>query len=341
MRKRIVIFVIAAMLGFNIYVYGDAEDDGATTSYGEVISQGSVSSAALSGNEIEFTIADSEEICFNETISGSNESISTDNLEVDWLEEDQNRDFSGIENETVTENEVYQDDFDEDGESGSNKLVIDETVSDNDMGDTISENTSEMHSKAEQEAIYRVEIPTSTQIYIDPENLREKGQIFSEKYKIKNYSNRDIMIVIKNIDVSYEFSENSYELLKDTVNEKYFEKEKMRINMVWDNEDQNIQKSLKVIDKDNADEYVIYLEAAKYNEDNEFVKFNNGSKGTFYFTGSLNSSVQWEEKGLSINFRYEVVDAKNVLTKNEFSEIAEDMTISEEERNVNQEAIIK
>ncbi len=67
--------------------------------------------------------------------------------------------------------------------------------------------------------------------------------------------------------------------------------------MVWENDGDKSEKILNVIEG-VADEDVLILKAAEYDENGEIHLFEESSRGRFYFTGTLNTNanIVWQEK---------------------------------------------
>lgn len=363
MYKRISFFVVMAVLGSSICVYGNTERD-------IYINAEKYQETILSGNTIsqETMILSSDEMDIMDENDGwiiSDDAVLSDTLQTVWSNEE-NNEQEIVEGESISLNEVIlEDDISGNIERGFLENIVSDNnmeddifgniergflesiISDNNIEDRDTENIVETDLKVEEEdksefeEISRVEIPASTRVYMDPEDFSGKGQIFSESYEIKNYGNRDIAIKIKNINVFYKNGKDAYELSENKVDDEYSGTKKLNINMVWENE--NVKKSLNIVDDENLDEYVIYLKAAKYDKDNKFIKLNKSSKGSFYFTGSLNSNsnIQWEDEELSLNFGYEIVNAEKESNKEAIAEFVENSAVLDEEKDVNQEAVIE
>lgn len=226
-----------------------------------------------------------------------------------------------------------------------------EMLSSNDMGVGTVEETDEIVSEnraedPEKEAIIKVSIPERVHAVLDPDNLHRKGGIYSDEYKIVNYGNRDVAIKIKKIDVLYKLQKNLY-LFSENPNEDYDSNiKRMDINIVWKNEKEDTEKVMKVIDG-QIDEYVLYLKASEYDEDNKYVKTNEGSAGSFYFCGNLNQDpdIQWSDGEISLSVKYEVQDAENMANqevekdgiKNENAFVNEDIPVEEDNINIENE----
>lgn len=179
-----------------------------------------------------------------------------------------------------------------------------------------------------EDGTYNVSFPANVQAYLDPGNLSGKGQIFSDPYVIENYGSEDVSIKIKNIAVNYWSDEYEYEFSEETVTDQDSDIKKLNINMIWENESENEKKVLNILESE-PNEYVLHLRAAEYDNHGEFVKLNEGGRGAFYFTGTLNSNpnLVWEDGEITLSFDYEITsdELKNELDK--LSEVEE--TISE------------
>lgn len=160
----------------------------------------------------------------------------------------------------------------------------------------------------DRDYIYNVSFPTDSKAYLDPENLSGKGQIFSDEFKIENYGNIDIAIKIKNIGVNYRTTEDLYEFSEDKIIDKRSHVKKLNVDMIWKNKKENTEKLLHVVEG-TPDEYVLSLKASEYDENGCFVGVDEGSVGSFYFTGTLSSNpeIDWKNGEISVSFGYEIV----------------------------------
>ncbi len=196
------------------------------------------------------------------------------------------------------------------------------------------EDVSEEDLKTEEEAhelscIYNVSFPTDSRVYLDPDNLSGRGQIFSDEFKVENYGNTDVTIKIKNIEVYYRSTEKVYELSGEEVTDGHPYVKKLNVDIVWKNEEENTEKVLNVIEG-ISDENVLDLKASKYDEDGNFIELNKGSTGLFYFTGSMNanSALEWNNGDMIVSFDYEIVEAEEEQeTQIYINDDEEDITI--------------
>ena len=186
-----------------------------------------------------------------------------------------------------------------------------------------------------------VSFPTRTMAYLDPGNLSGEGQIFSEQYIVENYGNTDVVVRINNIKIESYSPESIYEFSHDEIIDNQTEEKKLNVNMVWENDGDKSEKILNVIEG-VADEDVLILKAAEYDENGEFISLRESSRGRFYFTGTLNTNanIVWQEKDFSVRFNYELVYAQGEEDTNieiEDEKESEDLTerdtdIEDEER---------
>ena len=193
----------------------------------------------------------------------------------------------------------------------------------------------------ENHNIYSVSFPTRTMAYLDPGNLSGEGQIFSEQYIVENYGNTDVVVRINNIKIESYSPESIYEFSHDEIIDNQTEEKKLNVNMVWENDGDKSEKILNVIEG-VADEDVLRLKAAEYDENGEFISLRESSRGRFYFTGTLNTNanIVWQEKDFSVRFNYELVYAQGEEDTNieiEDEKESEDLTerdtdIEDEER---------
>lgn len=210
------------------------------------------------------------------------------------------------------------------GENGLEKIVEEITSKDSEKS-------------KENGCIYNVSFPTNSRAYLDPENLSGKGQIFSDEFKVENYGNTDVTIKIKSIEVYYRLREELYELSEgEVMNDNSYIK-KLNVDVVWKNK--NAENVLNVVEG-TTDEEVLFLESAEFDENGSFVGIREGSIGSFYFTGTLNSNPElvWEDGEITLSFDYEIVNAEEEETEKR-EENQEEKQISGE--NVNQEKEIK
>ncbi|MEZ3495240.1 MAG: hypothetical protein K1W38_23845, partial [Lachnospiraceae bacterium] len=132
-----------------------------------------------------------------------------------------------------------------------------------------------------------------------------------------------------------------YEFSHDEIIDNQTEEKKLNVNMVWENDGDKSEKILNVIEG-VADEDVLILKAAEYDENGEFISLRESSRGRFYFTGTLNTNanIVWQEKDFSVRFNYELVYAQGEEDTNieiEDEKESEDLTerdtdIEDEER---------
>ena len=163
-----------------------------------------------------------------------------------------------------------------------------------------------------EDDIYNVSFPTVSRAYLDPDNLSGRGQIFSDEFKVENYGNTNVAIKIKNIEVSFSQKKEMYELSETEITDETPSIKKINVDVVWKNAKEKTETILNVVEG-RADEYVLFLDASKYDEDGNFVRLEEGSNGYFYFTGTLNSNpdLVWKDGEMSVSFEYEMVRTKN------------------------------
>ena len=251
---------------------------------------------------IEGTVSNDGIVVTDENLDNVAEELVSGNERIDFSDEDKINEIVNISSDNlidVSSNEIVS-------ENG-----VEDVLSENKV-DSLSENGLET-IPSKTDIITKVKLPTSTHVYLNPENLLGKGEIFSDDYRVSNCSNHDILIKIKNIRSSQKTGRDIYRLSEDTPNDIYAEKVKVNLDMVW--KSKYTEKTLEVTERD-ADEAVIYLEAAQYNNEGEFLKVKDGSEGIFYFTGTLdgNLNVPWENSGAMLNFEYEIVDDENEIS---------------------------
>lgn len=208
-------------------------------------------------------------------------------------------------NEQVNTNEQESEDIDL------------ESVSTNEL---IKEGATEDKQGLNEKTILKVEMPAKVQAYFDPQNLSGKGEVYSEKYKVVNYGNRDIVIKIKKINTSYGSDPISYEFSQEPVQNNSSEKKEVNINMIWDNAKETQQRILNIAEG-RIEEYVIYLKAAKYDKNGNFIKLDKDSVGMFYFTGTVNSNpdIEWQDGEIALNLSYQIENVEKNMV-NEFAE---------------------
>lgn len=195
------------------------------------------------------------------------------------------------------------------------------------------------HETARDDCIYNVSFPTNPKAYLDPGNLSGKGQVFSNDFMVENYGNTDIAVKIKNIEVYYRSTENVYELSKEDATDAEPYVKKINVDIVWRNEIENTEKVLAVIEG-HADEYVLFLKAAEYDNAGQFVRLDDGSTGLFYFTGTMSSNPEliWEDGEITVSFDYEIEKMENEeserLDEQEETMLQEDREIPKEQGNL-------
>ena len=218
-----------------------------------------------------------------------------------------------------------ENDIDEEAEE--NEILEKETKE----NEEIMEN-EETIEETEKNCIYNVSFPTGSTAHLDPDNLSGKGQIFSDKYEVENYGNTDIAIKIKNIDAHYWLRSEVYELTDEEVSDGHSGVKKLNINIVWKNEKENTEEVLNVVEG-TSDEYVLFLRASEYDENGDFIELNEGSKGVFYFTGSLKSDpwTLWEDDKITICFDYEIINVEEEKEESVEEEKEQEETESAEE----------
>ena len=235
-----------------------------------------------------------------------------------------------FEDESISDNQMNEQEVGNEGTNGTsfNSVSVNvdtegelHALSENDVKKGISVSEGNAEKKAEEQVISKISMPSKVEICFNPLNLCGKEDVYSEHYEVVNYGNRDIAIKMKEIDVSYKGRDSLYELSDEPVYDTDSKKKRMNINMVWENKHEGLKKVLNVVDK-QTDEYVIYLKAAQYDKNGNFVKLNKGSKGIFYFKGSLNTNpdIEWVNGEISVDYRYEVVNGEDNGIQEEFSE---------------------
>lgn len=292
MQRKIVISLIIIMTLLNSNFYGLVD----------VIPENKIGSR-ITGQGLGCSVveaADTEDEK-NETI----ENMVTDETEEEKVLEESEWKYDDFGNTIIdnskqkelTENELL-------GKAGvSEDIQIDKTI----LLEEEDKKAQEMiEEKQEKDCIYNVSFPVTSKVYLDPGNLSGKGQIFSEEYKVENYGNTDIAIKIKNINVFYYSTQEVYELSEQIKDADPYVK-KVNVDIVWRNEKENTETVLDVVEG-APDEYVLALEASEYDENEQFIRLNEGSTGLFYFTGSVNPDPElvWEDSEVTISFDYEV-----------------------------------
>ena len=227
--------------------------------------------------------------------------------------------------DTIMANEISEDQDEGLSEIVSNDELSGEDEEENEKSDgTIS--GGEMYPQNEEEAIINVSVPRNIHGCLHPENFSGKGGVYSDKSEIINYGNRDVVVKIKKINAFYKEDKGLYEFSENTVGDEGPNIKKMNIDMVWENESEDMQKVLNVIDG-QVDEYVLYLKASKYDENNRFVELNDGSVGIFYVRGTLNQNldIQWNDNeiALQLDYRIQSVEKTEESVKNALAAVEE------------------
>lgn len=317
-RKELAFVLLAAILGCSISgrVCLGAEGYAFDLNSGETVSENVTDKNYISWNGTIFENTE-QSISMNAGM-GKNQisDNSLDNVIILGEEENFQKEPASEENESISSNGEMEEAVDEDNlilDISGNDIVLDEKIpetEDQDKVESLSENAFEDKEEVEQEhAIIKVEMPIKTCVHMDPENRKGKGQLFSEVYEVVNYSNRDVLIRIKDVSIIYKFKQDLYEFSEKTVADDSSDTKKISLDMVWANKEEKKEKVLNISDGiTKAD--VLCLKAAEYDHDEKFAKLNKGSRGGFYFTGSLNSylGTRWVDGEISINFDYQVID---------------------------------
>ena len=172
------------------------------------------------------------------------------------------------------------------------------------------------------EIMYNVSFPADIHAYLDPGDLSGRGQIFSDHYIIENHGNTDIIVKINHIDISYSSAEEIYELSENEILDDHSHTKKLNIEMIWENEEEPMEKVLHVSEGE-PEEYVLYLAAPQGSEAEETDKTAEGSRGYFYFTGTLSSDpdLVWEDGEIVVSFSYEIIGPEH----DEMREAAEEL----------------
>lgn len=200
----------------------------------------------------------------------------------------------------------------------------------------------------DKEVFYQISLPADSKAYLDPGNLSGRGQIFSDSYKVENYGNTDIAVKIKNIDIYCQSSENIYEFSRDEIAESCPSVKKLQIEIIWKNESEDVETILNVCE-DSPDEYVLFLKAANYDDNGEFISLAEGGIGSFCFTGTVNSNPDliWEDGEITVSFNYEIVNMEKGLENTDLGhqeghkKTSDDAAVSENYIDTNAEGSIE
>ncbi len=181
-----------------------------------------------------------------------------------------------------------------------------------------AEKADEEPAPESHEIIVQVAMPADSKACLDPGNLSGRGQIFSDSYRVENHGNTDIVIQIKNIDVYYLASEDVYELSREEVTDGPPTVKRLHVDMIWKNENEDTEKILN-ISEGVADQEVLCLKAAEYDENGEFVRISDGGAGFFRFTGTVNPDPRlvWEDGEITVRFNYELIPVESEKTAEE------------------------
>ena len=270
------------------------------------------------------TIEENDEIVTSDTVSEVDtaeiiETLPEESSEthmLDKITEENTIEMTETQMEESSETYMSDETTEEDATEGTESLsdANDETItSDKTEQEEIINTTEEQETVqlSEECHIYNVSLPTKTMAYLDPGNLSGRGQIYSDQYVVENHGDTDVAIKIKNIDIVCHSTENVYEFLTEEVTDNQSMVRKLNVNMVWKNETENIEKVLNVAEG-APDACVLLLKAAKYDENGQYIGLNDGSTGTFCFTGTLNSNMDivWEDNDITVHFNYEIVCAE-------------------------------
>ena len=325
MQKKVVSVLIVMILTCSMNVGASTESETEENVNGLVTMQESISDCAIA-EESGFQGESGKNISIN-NVSGNgnpvkvngepadqvNDEILTETvlpapeLVTDPLEESVSENLIAAQEKTNEEVDMEENNF---------KDLDLESVSANEKGQENGDGDEDKdNQKLNDKEILKVSMPAKVQAYFDPQNLSGKGEVYSEKYKVVNYGNRDIAIRIKKVNVSYSSDPSLYEFSQEPVENSLSDKKKININMVWDNEEET-QKQILNVDEGHIEEYVICLKAAKYDKNGDFVKLDKDSVGIFYFTGSVNSNpdLEWQNGEIGLSFSYQVVSVEENIS---------------------------
>ena len=345
-KTALIVSLIMLSYGINVRAY-----------MGEDVSEEYLDESVVSSDLLEADMSDKEEhrgirgisenIVLDEEFAGENvseNSISVNGEKCENLESDNDEVLDDNATGVSANNQIVQPQenpgFVENGESisengfqfteGEENEILENLVSGNSVSADEIEQPQDSKEESAEKFMTKVSVPTDVQIHFDPQNLFGKGQIFSEQYEFINYGREDIAVKIKGVDVSYPGQKKAYTFSDETIENNHSETKEMNIKMVWENKNEGLESVLNV-EPGKADEYVIYLKGSSYNEKNEFIKLNKGSKGFFYFTGTLNSNpdLQWDDGGIMINYQYEIINGEEAKEDiDEFMEQSRNAAVS-------------
>lgn len=182
--------------------------------------------------------------------------------------------------------------------------------------------------------LYQISFPANIHACLDPGNLSGKGQIFSDRYTIENCGNIDVAIKITNIRVSCLSEEETYEFSEEKVTDSSSGIKRLNIRMVWGNEAERTETVLQV-SEGVRDERVLSLAAVQSDEKGERAGLSGGSRGYFYFTGTMNANpdIVWEDGEITVHFDYEIValEEREENREEEAQETSESAAVEESE----------
>lgn len=317
MYKRIVIILSVVIFSHSVFVFADTEKRGADDKGGGYESSDTENDTYPTEINTIMSESDDEDIDLIENVL--NDEVLEENVGMpdvvsdnEMMGEELVSDNGILEKNEEIPDIILDNEISEDQDEGLSEIVSNDELSgedeeeENERSDgTIS--GGEMYPQNEEEAIINVSVPRNIHGCLDPENISGKGGVYSDKYEIINYGNRDVVVKIKKINAFYKEDKGIYEFSENTVGDEGPNIKKMNIDMVWKNESEDMQKVLNVIDG-QVDEYVLYLKASKYDENNRFVELNDGSVGTFYVRGTLNQNldIQWNDNEIALQLDYRI-----------------------------------
>jgi len=183
--------------------------------------------------------------------------------------------------------------------------------------------------EARAETILNVVLPTNLPFIIDPLELAERGGIYSDKFEIQNHSNVDVMVTISSI--RYMFADNtSFIVLEAPYTDGQVLDEKA-IYMALRSDDGDI--AFTELGTSGVKDFL--LSASNYNEDGQWVSFNEGSCMSFEFIGNVNNIEEklWDKDDVKISVTYHYRPVRDIFSDEE--EITED---SEEDTDTIEES---
>ncbi|MDR1560414.1 MAG: hypothetical protein LBS84_12115 [Clostridiales bacterium] len=168
--------------------------------------------------------------------------------------------------------------------------------------------------------------PTLVTMNIDPFNMRDKGQIYSERYVFENRGENDVALTFTPSEIEFADDAGVYPLsipFTDSGELKDSELKAVYITLNFDREDCE-----PILLTDNImDEQTIILKASRFNENGNFMELSEDSQLTIWFSGDMNEMTltEWDSDDIKLQIYYNLlsIDRENTVELDSISRLAE------------------